>query len=186
MSASLPLSRPHSVADVPAGGRHVRITADAGERAAVAAALELPSVGALTAEFELRRRGRAGLSVTGHVEAEVEQICVVSLDPFPATVREPVEVEFVPPDHPGRRKPAAAVDAEAEEAATDLDAPDLLIDGRIDLGALAVEFVALGLDPHPRKPGAAFVGPAIDDPGAETHPFARLARLRGDSGPEKG
>ena len=34
-----------------------------------------------------------------------------------------------------------------------------MIDGKIDLGALAAEFFALGLDPYPRKPGAEFVAP---------------------------
>ncbi len=35
------------------------------------------------------------------------------------------------------------------------DPPDPIIDGKIDLGALAAEFFALGLDPYPRKPGVA-------------------------------
>ena len=35
----------------------------------------------------------------------------------------------------------------------DEDEPDPIIDGKIDLGALAAEFFALGLDPYPRKPG---------------------------------
>ena len=34
--------------------------------------------------------------------------------------------------------------------------PIRVIDGKIDLGALAAEFFALGLDPYPRKPGAIF------------------------------
>ncbi len=46
----------------------------------------------------------------------------------------------------------------AQEAQTfslaDEDEPDPVIDGKIDLGALAAEFFALGLDPYPRKPGA--------------------------------
>ena len=39
------------------------------------------------------------------------------------------------------------------------DAPDPIVDGKIDLGALAAEFLALGLDPYPRKPGVAFAPP---------------------------
>ena len=34
--------------------------------------------------------------------------------------------------------------------------PDEIMDGQIDLGALAAEFLVLGLDPYPRKPGADF------------------------------
>ena len=31
------------------------------------------------------------------------------------------------------------------------DAPDPIVDGKVDLGALAAEFIALALDPYPRK-----------------------------------
>ena len=52
------------------------------------------------------------------------------------------------------------------------DAPDPLIDGKIDIGALATEFVALGLDPYPRKPGVTFEPPS-DGPGS-VKPFSVL------------
>jgi hypothetical protein len=50
-----------------------------------------------------------------------------------------------------------------------------LLDGAIDLGALAIEFLILGIDPYPRKPGAKFEPPQDlkPDPG----PFAALAGL---------
>ena len=38
------------------------------------------------------------------------------------------------------------------------DAPDPIVDGKIDLGALAAEFMILGLDPYPRKPGVVLTG----------------------------
>ena len=55
---------------------------------------------------------------------------------------------------------------------TDDDEPDPIVDGKIDLGALAAEFFALGLDPYPRKPGVAFEPPAEPEP--EATPFAVL------------
>ena len=45
---------------------------------------------------------------------------------------------------------------------------------QIDLGALAAEFLALGLDPYPRKPGVAFDGARIR---------AKIAMRRGLQGP---
>ena len=50
------------------------------------------------------------------------------------------------------------------------------IGGVVDLGALATEFLILGLDPYPRKPGAVFEPPqdVKPDPG----PFAALAGLK--------
>ena len=56
----------------------------------------------------------------------------------------------------------------------DEDEPDPVIDGKIDLGALAAEFFALGLDPYPRKPDAIFEQSAESEPADS--PFAALAR----------
>ncbi len=42
------------------------------------------------------------------------------------------------------------------------DPPDPIVNGRIDLGQLAAEFLALGLDPYPRKPGVEFA-PVVED-----------------------
>ena len=56
-----------------------------------------------------------------------------------------------------------------------------LIGGAVDLGALAVEFLMLGLDPYPRKPGAVFEEPPQDRK-AEAGAFAALAKLKGQDG----
>ena len=53
---------------------------------------------------------------------------------------------------------------------------------QLDLGAIATEFLILGIDPYPRKAGVEFAPPAVenDDP----HPFAALAALK--NGPDGG
>jgi hypothetical protein len=56
------------------------------------------------------------------------------------------------------------------------DAPELLVDGVVDLGAIATEFLILGIDPYPRKAGAVFDPPAAGDESG--HPFAALAALK--------
>ena len=55
------------------------------------------------------------------------------------------------------------------------DDPEPLIGGIVDLGALATEFLILGLDPYPRKPDAVFEPP--QDRHAGSGPFAALAKL---------
>ena len=42
------------------------------------------------------------------------------------------------------------------ETVTDMNALERWVAAAIDLGAVAAEFFALGLDPYPRKPGEAF------------------------------
>src|SRR6202041_434776 len=144
-------SRPIKVDALPRDGLEQTVEAAPAERAALAAELDLADLARLTATFFLKRADK-GVRVTGAVHAEVTQTCVVTLEPFPVTIDEPVDVRFARPteERSGRR-------SEAETLALDAaDPPDPIVDGRIDLGALAVEFLALALDPHPRKPGAEF------------------------------
>ena len=56
--------------------------------------------------------------------------------------------------------------------------PDEIVNGQIDLGALTAEFLALGLDPYPRKPGVDFS--YQDAPDEKDSPFAALGKLKGD------
>jgi hypothetical protein len=53
--------------------------------------------------------------------------------------------------------------------------PESLVGGIVDLGAVATEFLLLGIDPYPRKPGAVFTAPAAES--ASEHPFAALSAL---------
>lgn len=166
-----PLSRPVAVDRLPPGGEEVSVTATPEERAALARDFGLPEIGSLEGRFLLAGTTRR-LVVTGRVRARVVQTCVVSLDPFEAEVDEEVEVDFsaAPPSHAGGAPPGSA-------SSEDADAPDPIVDGRIDLGALTAEFLALGLDPYPRKPGVAFEEAGGE---ADENPFAALRSLRDD------
>ncbi len=178
-SSAAPWSRPLAVTDVPAAGLDIEIVADSGQRAALAELCGLAGVDEARAAFRIARRGRDGLRVEGEARAKARQVCVVSLEPFATEIVEPFALDFAPgdPKPPGRGAPPIDwPDAGA-------DGPDPIVDGRIDLGAIAAEFIALGVDPYPRKPGAAFEG--ADEAGAGISPFAALKGLRG-GGDKKG
>jgi hypothetical protein len=173
-----PWTAPIRVEDVPDGGRQIELHPDEATRSALAAYAGLRAVLEASAAFEVRRHGRDGLRVTGDVRAVVGQTCVVSLEPMDSAVHESIDVVF---------KPAAEASAAgANEGAGDgaeQDPPETLIDGSVDLGALATEFLILGLDPYPRKEGALFEAPATA--ASDAGPFAALARLKGAPGGEK-
>ena len=114
----------------------------------------------MTAEFTLERAGRSRIHVHGRMDATVTRICVVSLDPFETEVSEPIDVTFAPEAEARAAEARAAADQEVRGPAPIEGPPDPIIEGRIDLGALAAEFLALGLDPYPRKPGVDFAAPA--------------------------
>jgi uncharacterized metal-binding protein YceD (DUF177 family) len=178
-SVAQPWSMPVAVAEIPETGRHLDIAADAGTRGAVAKAVNVAALPRLEASFELTRQ-RDGIRVAGRVSATVGQTCVVTLEPMESEIEEAIDVVFVPPhDEPKRAR--AADDAERAEAVDAEDPPEILRDGTIDLGAVATEFLLLGIDPYPRKPGAVFDAPKVpDDPAS--HPFAALAALKKDPG----
>jgi hypothetical protein len=110
------------------------------------------------------------LHVVGRVSATVGQDCVVSLDPIDNGVEEMVDLVFVPGATP------AAGDTAGHEADVAVEAPEPLLNDTVDLGAIATEFLILGIDPYPRKSDAVFQPPAVAD--ESKHPFAALAALR--------
>jgi uncharacterized metal-binding protein YceD (DUF177 family) len=170
-SPKAPWSIPVRVDDVPETGLRTELTADNHVRDAVAALAGLRTLPRLQAVFELSRRGHGGLRVTGQVSATVGQTCVVTLDPIENSVEETVDLAFARPSPgAGLEEIAAVVDALPEEG------PEPLVNGTVDLAAIAIEFLILGLDPYPRKPDAVFAPP----PPRETiaGPFSGLAALK--------
>lgn len=167
---ALPLTRLVPVDRLPDRGKHVRIETTPEERAAIAAAFKLPAVHELVAEYRLTGDATTRVSVVGTVTGRVDQTCVVTLEPFPASIEEEVDVDFAP---------ATAPVDEEEAAMRVIDPPDEIVDGKIDLGALTAEFLALGLDPYPKKPGVDFA-PVVED--VDVSPFEKLKDLKGPKG----
>jgi hypothetical protein len=87
------LSRPVSVTDIPQEGVDVTIEARPEERDALARDFKLPAIHSLTGAFHVTGT-RNRVHVSGRVDARIEQICVVTLDPFENEVHEDVEVDF--------------------------------------------------------------------------------------------
>jgi hypothetical protein len=59
-----------------------------------------------------------------------------------------------------------------------------LTGGMVDLGALATEFLILGIDPYPRKADAVFAGSSAGE--GPANPFAALAALKKKQGGTEG
>ena len=140
------------------------IDATAAERAAICRLLELKRLDGLTLTYRLLHTGAGRLRLKGQLKADATQTCVVSLDPVPALIDVPVEVEFWP---------AAMIEAELkrEEASgstTLANWPEPIKDGRIDLGPLIYETLATSLDPYPKREGVSFEwSQGADEPGQE-------------------
>ncbi len=169
--ARMPWRVPVAVEDIPEAGRRYLLIADEQARIAIARMAGLRDLARLEAEFQVTRRGADGLHVIGRVSATVGQNCVVTLEPLDNEVGEDIDLIFMP--QIGTSAEGGGEDAEPHPAKKNPDDPESLINGVVDLGALATEFLILGLDPYPRKPGAVFESPEQRE--RDGGPFAALS-----------
>ena len=158
--------------DIPADGRVFVLRPEGEERTALAQQLGIPEVSAMSAELRVRPVGGAAYTVRGQVEATVVQTCVVTLEPFSHQVREEVDLTLMRAEDvdPSRLGDKDLVDSDEAEG------PEVFHKGRIDLGVIAGEHLALALDPYPRAPGVEFSGYTEDD--EKPSPFAVLSALK--------
>lgn len=183
-----PFSQVLEVEEVPPEGLDMTISATEPECQAIADENGLQAVGKLEGDLHIAPWHKGGLAVTGEMRARVTQICVVSLDPFDSEIVEPIDVKFapvdvaemMPPSRRGLRVARGDTPTSGGAALAAEDPPDPIIDGRIDVGALVAEFLALSLDPYPRKPGVEFQESEPAAP-ADESPFAKLEVLKGRS-----
>jgi hypothetical protein len=163
-----PLSRLVDVANVPPHGLAVHVVATEEECTALARDFKLPAIRSLTGDYRLTGSAK-GVHVAGTVTADITQICVVTLDEFDSILTETVEVDFAEP---------RGMPAEPPTEMHEYEPPDEIVNGQIDLGALTAEFLALGLDPYPRKPGVDFQFQGEEQ---KDSPFAALVKLKRDA-----
>lgn len=152
-------------------GDRIDLVATEVERAAIAERLDLTSLDRLDAHAVLSRAGQS-VKASGRVKATLEQACVATGEPVPASIDEPFDLHFLP--EPGM----GAGEEEIELGESDLDT--VFHDGSaIDLGAAIADTLALALDPYPRSAGAET---ALREAGVVTEeeagPFAALAALK--------
>ena len=152
-------------------GDRLDLSADEGERTAIAERLDLPTVARFDAHVALSRDGDR-VHARGRIKAQLEQSCVATGDPVPASIDESFELLFIP-DVTGEP------DEEIELSEEDCDT--VFHDGAtIDLGSALSDTLALALDPYPRSAAA---DEALREAGVLTEeqagPFAALAKLKG-------
>jgi uncharacterized metal-binding protein YceD (DUF177 family) len=164
-------------------GQNSKFEASAEQRTSLARDLDLISCNSLIVAYKLRSLYRGRYKLTGTIHADVEQRCVVTLEPVAATLDEQLDVEFWPEDQLAA-KPSPGVTQEASDEHNDSadfsalgdEPPEPIEQGRIALGRIVYELVSAGLDPYPRGPGAEFAYASKDSD--KDNPFAALAKFK--------
>lgn len=139
-------SRPLRLDQIGAGEQRQRITAEVGERAALATRFGLVEIAELSADFGISR-DLTGVVAKGHISATATQSCSVTGEQLPVRVEEDFAIRFLPEPE----------EAEAEEVELSEDECDTIFytGAAIDMGEAAAETFLLSLDPFPRGPNAA-------------------------------
>ena len=174
---------------------HFKIEAAPDDCAKLAARLDVPEIKNLSAHVEVSRSGynKAVIQVSGTVKADVTQTCVVSGEPIHSHVLEEFEAwyadreQFISLDKARHERQGRGVDAEIAMMEERED-PEPMINGKIDLGDLAGQYLSLGLEPYPqiegavppKVPGVTIVpeGTVIESP-LRRNPFEALKKLKG-------
>jgi uncharacterized metal-binding protein YceD (DUF177 family) len=175
----LPISHPLRVAGLSARKpTRFDLRPDTAARALIAAVLEITAVSALRFKGEVRPLGRHDFELVADLEAEVEQPCAVTLAPVVTRIRDTVLRRYLADmELPQGDETEMPEDDSAEPL------PEV-----IDVGAVALEALALALPLYPRAAGAELGEAVFAAPGVsalrdeDLRPFAGLAGLAGLAG----
>lgn len=173
-------SRVVQVSDLGTHRKTLDIAAQPGELAALARRLGVHSLDGFEAQATLQILPNEDVRLDMLFEATVRQTCVVTLQ----TMKTKISTSFTTTYSDLSEESWGHDEEEFEDIDEDIEPPEPLIDGKIDLGEAAVEQLALEIDPFPRVKGAKFDGYSTapkDAAGEDTgkpNPFAVLAQLK--------
>ncbi|MEP0522252.1 MAG: DUF177 domain-containing protein [Hyphomicrobiales bacterium] len=171
--------------DITNEAKDFNIRPDREDLPALAQALDVLSVQSVQASMTLHRTKKS-IRVRGEVKAVVVQNCVVSLEPVRQRLQEEIDRTYVASrdevEHVFKNMNA---NREMMIDPDEIDPPEVIENGRLDLAAIALEHMILGIDLYPRAKGVdvssslALAGAAVSEEEiAKESPFAALAQLK--------
>lgn len=133
--------------------------------------LQVPEVKSFGADMKLIFQKKKGiLEITGKVKAKLSLISVISLELFDKEYETDFKVVY--------DTNAKYEDIYQDDEDINLDLPDIVVGGQIDLGDIAIEQLALILEDHPRQAGETFESVIEDNSPVRHNPFAVLEKLK--------
>ncbi len=161
---------------MPKKGQFLKITLNADESAAMCAFYNLLGIDSFKAEISITRKTTNKFIIKGSLKALVIQPCVVSFEPVETNVDEIIDTFLIP---------ASEIEHYMEKADeegslvldVDEDVPDTYQNDNYDIGALILEYFAIGLTPYPQAENVELDKRKLDVE-KKVSPFAELAQLK--------
>lgn len=179
-------SRAIKIEHIDRKGKSEDITATEEERTNLAKRLDVVSVDKIVATLHVKRMAdRITYHVGGHVNGAVVQESVISGEKIETTIAQDIDAWFADNEHvksfEKEKKKRESDDEEEHEIKDEKDDPEAIHDGVIDMGEVAVQFFALGIDDYPKtdaekQGGGDYIEVKPED--AKPNPFAKLAELK--------
>lgn len=164
-------SYPLKIEDINQGEQTYKLRANKAQLETLREILQIPAVNYFEADIKLTFQKKKGiLDVSGEVRACLTLISVISLDEFEKEYKSNFSLTY---DTNATYEQIREMDEDIED-----DIPDIVIDGKIDLGDIAIEQLALVMEDHPRKDGEEFTSVIEDDSPVRENPFAVLSKLK--------
>ena len=160
------------VEDLPQTEQRYKMLANPDNLRYVAKILQVPEVKFLQADFVVKNNYRNSiLNVSGHIKTELSIQSVISLETFQQNYDFDFSTDF---------DTKATLDSQkSEDDDWNKEIPEIIIGGKIDLGDIAIEQIALRLDNYPRIVGETFdFKPEFDVNEKPDNPFAALSKLK--------
>lgn len=175
--APFPFRRPMAAARLHRNSEtQFRVAAEPDELVELARFLDVDRLDRVTLAGFIAPAADGGWRVRGRLVARVVQTCGVTLEPVESRIESDIERLYLPAD-------SVPTEREVQILHDEEDGPDPFTD-TIDPAQLAVESLALLIDPYPRAEGAELGTQSFAAPGVkpltdeDTHPFADLAVLK--------
>ena len=178
------LAHPVNVTRLPSKGLNIKLEPDQDVRTKLAAQCNVLSISEFSALLNVKPWHKDGVRVSGPLRATLVQSCIVTLEPVSDQIDTLIDAVFVP-NTSKLAKPH--IDAETRELIVEAegdDVPELFELPNLDVGAVAVEFFALELNPYPKSPNAGETDATLAEQGeniehdVKENPFAALAKIR--------
>lgn len=160
-----------------------RIQAGEADCRAIAAHLDIVGVENLNAEFRLSRTpgNKAVIHVEGVLKAGIVQKCVITQSPVKSYIEEEFEGWYADPasfvSFAKARNERSTSEGEVQ-VLEEREDPEPIINGKIDLGDMAVQYLSLSLPEYPRAHGAVWAEGTAPEPTPRENPFAALKALK--------
>lgn len=124
--------------------------------AALARRLDVFKIHSLTAKMSVKRNsGNMVIYVFGEIFSKIEQKCIVSLAPVIEEIREPFEAWYADTAQTvsftkAKRERLSEKEKGEQPILEENEDPEPILDGKIDLGELVVQYFSLSINPYPR------------------------------------